>query len=463
MFAPLLLALAVAGSMDASPAMARRAPSGERVTGPALALMMSKLVVPSFSRQTKLACNVCHYAFPQLTPFGRLFKLNGYTMTGLPTINSQADTASRMNLQLSPIAPLSVMAIVSNTRTSSAVPGTRNGTSEFPQQLSFFASTQVTPKVGMFTQFTYEGQDNTFRIDNTDIRFANHTSLNAKDVIYGVTLHNNPTVQDVWNTLPAWGYPFNASGTTPGANASTLIDGTLAQSVLGLGTYALYDNLLYAEVSAYTSAPQGASAPADSTSTNTTRGLSPYWRVALQRSFGATYLMVGGFGMQANLFPSGVTGPTNRYRDLGLDAQLETKAGPGTLIGRASYVKENQVLPAFFGAASANPTNTLNTFKANISYMPSTAHVMTAGIFGTTGSADALLYPSEPVLGSASGSPSTQGATLEYSYNPWLNTRLGAQYTMYTKFNGASRSYDELNGRNAKGNNSLYLFLWLAY
>ena len=463
MFTPLLLALATAGSIDASPVMARPAPSGDRVTGPALALMLSKRMVPSFSRQTKLACNVCHYSFPQLTPFGRLFKLNGYTMTGLPTINSQHDTASRLNLELSPIAPLSVMAIISNTRTSSAVPGTSNGTSEFPQQLSFFAATQVSPRVGVFTQFTYAAQDNTFRIDNTDIRFASHTSLNAKDVIYGVTLHNNPTVQDVWNTLPAWSYPFNASGTAPGANAATLIDGTLAQSVLGLGTYALYDNLLYAEVSAYTSAPQGAHAPADSTSSNTTHGISPYWRVGLQRSFGDTYLMVGGFGMQANLFPTGVTGPTNRYRDIGLDAQLETKAGTGMLIGRASLVKENQTLPAFFGASAANPTNTLNTYKANVSYLPGTAHVFTAGIFGTTGSTDALLYPSEPVLGSATGSPSTQGATLEYSYNPWLNTRLGAQYTMYSKFNGASMSYDEPAGRNAKGNNSLYLFLWLAY
>ena len=29
--------------------------------------------IPSFSRQTGLACNVCHIAFPQLTAFGRLF------------------------------------------------------------------------------------------------------------------------------------------------------------------------------------------------------------------------------------------------------------------------------------------------------------------------------------------------------------------------------------------------------
>ncbi len=466
MLIPVLLALSVAGALDASPASLRPVPHGERVTGPALAAFAAKLVVPSFSRQTKLACNVCHYGFPQLTPFGRQFKLNGYTMTGLPTINSQADSAARIELQLSPIAPLSVMAIISNSRTATAVPGTLNGTTEFPQQLSLFASTQITPKMGIFSQFTYEAQSGTIGIDNVDLRFASHTSLNAKDVLYGVTMHNNPTVQDVWNTLPAWGYPFNASGTAPGPAAATLIDGALGQAVMGLGTYALYDNLIYAEATAYTSAPQGAAAPANASSENTTRGLSPYWRLALQHSFGSTYLMVGTFGLSSYLYPTGVTGLTNHYRDFGFDAQMEKKAGEGMLIGRASYVKENQSLPASFDPAAGTAehvANTLNAYKANLSYMPSTAHVFTAGVFGTTGSSDALLYAAEAVSGSATGSPASQGTSLEYSYNPWINMRLGAQYTVYSKFNGRAHAYDEANGRNAKDNNALYLFVWLAY
>jgi len=43
-----------------------------------------------------------------------------------------------------------------------------------------------------------------------------------------------------------------------------------------------------------------------------------------------------------------------------------------------------------------------------------------------------------------------------------LNTRLGAQYVLYSKFNGASRAYDGA-GRDASGNNTLYLFLWVAF
>jgi len=42
--------------------------------------------------------------------------------------------------------------------------------------------------------------------------------------------------------------------------------------------------------------------------------------------------------------------------------------------------------------------------------------------------------------------------------------RLGAQYVMYQKFNGASQNYDvAVNGRSAKDNNTLHLYLWLAY
>ena len=37
--------------------------------------------LPSFSRQTGLACSACHYQFLALTPFGREFKLKGYTLT----------------------------------------------------------------------------------------------------------------------------------------------------------------------------------------------------------------------------------------------------------------------------------------------------------------------------------------------------------------------------------------------
>ena len=424
--------------------------------------------VPSYSRQTRLACNVCHYGFPQLTPFGRLFKLNGYTMTGLTPITAPKDSNSRLQLQLSPVAPLSMMGVVSRTSTAASLPGTRPATTRFPQQLSLFAASAISPSIGIFSQVTYSQQSGTIGIDNTDLRFADHALIGDQDVLYGLTLHNNPTVQDAWNSTPAWGFPFVSAGVAPTPAAATVVEGALAQSVLGLGVYALFNDWIYAEVTGYVAAPQGFTLPSDSSATNTPKAVSPYWRIALQHDIsGSTYLMVGTFGLSTGIFPSGVTGLTNHYNDVAFDAQLEQQIGTGMLIGRASYIHESQTLPAYYAAippTSQNPSNTLNTYKINLSYAPSTTHNVTVGYFNTSGSSDNLLFGAAPVSGSATGSPASQGEILEYTVNPWLNVRLGAQYTAYQKFNGGTTSYDILTGgRSAKNNNTLYLYLWFAY
>ena len=257
--------------------------------------------IPSFSRQTKLACSACHYQFPQLTPFGRLFKLNGYTLTGLETIGQPADTTSE-TLKLAPIPPASAMLVTSLTHLSEALPATQNNTTSFPQQFSLFLAGQITPKVGAFTQFTYAAPDGRFGIDNVDVRYATHTPFAGRDLLFGLTVHNNPTVQDVWNTIPAWGFPFISSEVAPSPSASPIIEGTLSQQVVGLGAYSLWDNLLYTELTAYRSAPQGTAEPLDSTATNTTKGVAPYWRVALQHQYPSTYLMLGTFGLASQLF-----------------------------------------------------------------------------------------------------------------------------------------------------------------
>ena len=47
-----------------------------------LATAQPAAAVPSFARQTGQPCAACHTAFPELTPFGRRFKLDGYTLEG---------------------------------------------------------------------------------------------------------------------------------------------------------------------------------------------------------------------------------------------------------------------------------------------------------------------------------------------------------------------------------------------
>ena len=154
------------------------------------------------------------------------------------------------------------MAQASVTQIKTAEPGTQNGDVAFPQELSLFVGEAITPRIGTFIQLTYDGAEGSIGIDNADIRYANHARLGSKDLIYGVTLNNNPTVQDVWNTTPVWGFPYNASGVAPSPAAATLIDGGLEMAVAGLGAYAMYDDLLYAEFNGYRPAQQGGREPA---------------------------------------------------------------------------------------------------------------------------------------------------------------------------------------------------------
>jgi hypothetical protein len=470
MIAALAVAAALAAGIGTPRAVNPVKPHPGRTGTPAelVQLVNRARRTPSFARQMKLACNACHLVgFPQLTRFGRLFKLNGYTLSGLPQIVEQLDTLAKRSLELSPIPGLSMAAIIDVTRLSKPLPGAASTTAEYPQQLSLFFGGEIAPKLGGLAQLTYSDVTGTLGIDNTDVRFASHTTLRDRDVLFGVTLHNNPTVQDVWNTVPAWNYPFVSPALVPRPMASTMIEGGLAQSVLGLGAYALYDNLLYAEVSGYTSAPQGPRSLADSGATNTTRSVAPYWRVALQNRHGPGYVMLGAFGLSADLYPTGAGGASNHYDDVGVDAQAEREVGTGTLIVRASLIHEHEGLVASVAAlppVARNVTNTLESFRVNAAYAPNRFSSFTLGWFGTSGTSDSRLYAPAAATGSRTGSPNTEGVIGELTLSPWLNTRVGLQYVAYQRFNGASRSYDVAqNGRSAQDNNTLLLYTWFAF
>ena len=235
--------------------------------------------------------------------------------------------------------------------------------------------------------------------------------------------------------------------------------------MLGLGAYALWNNLLYAEATAYRSAPQGVAGPLDSAARGAARGAIPYWRVALQHQYASAYVMVGTYGLVGSLYPEGVAGATNRYVDVGVDVQVEHAAGASALIGRGSFVHESQRLTAATAASpptAANLDDHLDTFRASATYEPNTRYAITGGVFATSGSADALLYAPSPLTGSARARPNSAGGIGELTFNPWQNTRLAVQYVGYGRFNGGRRGYDGAS-RNAADNDALFVYLWFAF
>ena len=436
--------------------------------------------VPAFARQTGQACMACHVSFPELTPYGRMFKLSGYTI------------GSRLTH-----LPVALMVQVGDT-------GVRNNRDDQGNQVvpktdsvqlsaaSLFLAGKISDNAGGWIQWTYNnlnvndaGQTvGHSGIDNTDLRLvgrvvdADNTTVRW---LYGLTLNNNPTVQDAWNSTPAFGFPFTLPPNMISPAAATMIDGSLAQQVAGIGGYVFWNRSLYFELSGYRTADGVLSWLRAGQDIHTPGGVhrlagtNPYWRFAWNHEWGPHSLMLGTYGMRVRVYPDN-TMPftsTDRFTDIAIDAQYQYITDPHTVTLEATRIHERQDYAASFpatmagspigaGPAPANLRDTLNTTKLKVTYYFQRKYGATLAWFSTTGSADPGLYPPGSVGGSLNGRPDTRGFIPEIDYLPIPNLRLMLQYYDYRKFNGGTTNYDGA-GRSARDNNTWFLNLWFAY
>jgi hypothetical protein len=427
----------------------------------ALSLAQIARAVPSYSRQTGMPCASCHYAPPELTAFGRKFKLEGYTFTTKAQVTDEKKDHNAA-LQLLEAFPLSIVFDTSLTATKSPQPGTQNGNFQFPQDVSLFLAGAWTSHIGSFVQVTYDSQGDHFSWDNTDIRYANHDGkLFGKPITYGITLNNNPGVEDLWNSTPAWGYPFVGSNVAPGPSAGALINGGLAQDVAGVGGYTMWNEHWYLAGTIYRTEHIGGTQPNSGVGFGINiRGVAPYWRAAWQTTSGNNYLEVGTYGMHVKSTPNAITGLMDSYTDWAADFEYDRTIPQfknDVLSVRGTYIRENSALVATFAAlGAAQIGHHLNTAQANVEYHFGTRVSETAGFFDITGTSDPLLFPQASVSGSANGSPQSNGYTLNLSWWPVQNVDLAVQYTGYWRFNGAQMNYDGA-GRDASSNNTVFL------
>ncbi len=452
--------------------------------------------VPVFNRQTGQNCVACHAGgqFPDLTPYGRLFKLTGYT------IGERA-------------VPLAAMAVVSynKTKNTGSPDPAFDSRANFPkdgnvifQTASAFLAGKVTDNIGAFVQVTYNNYDAQNPVDshwqghstsdNFDLRFVDRFIHPGSDLIVGATLNNNPTVQDVWNSVPAWGY--NVVPGSSGPAAAPLLAGGLAQNVAGLAAYMYWNKTVYAELGSYRTADGFWSFMSQGFSTRRgnqgyLKGENPYWRLALTHEWGPHNVMAGTFGLDAKVYPDPLdpTGPTNNFRDVGVDAQYQFLLDPYAVTVTASYIYERakyadsvagQPHPldpdGTLGLPLTNSSDTLHMFRAKAAYVYGARYGGSLSFFNVSGSTNSalqtsafdpenpgsLLDGSQSVTGNLSGNPATRGWTAEIFWLPVQYARVGLQYTMLDKFNGSTNNYDGF-GRNARDNNTLFLYVWASY
>jgi hypothetical protein len=436
--------------------------------------------LPSFARQTGQPCATCHSAFPQLTPYGRRFKLEGYTAGGTRCGDVAAADEPSLLLQI-PIAGMTVPSFthINKPLDKADTPkGFKTNDNTFVQESSLFYGGQVYCNLGAFIQGTYERPGSSYFLDNTDIRYAGKADLGGTDLVFGVTENNNPTVQDPWNTTPAWSFPFigASDALAPTPAAGTMIEGTFGGRVAGTGVYIFANNSFYLEGAAYgTLDTQTLQAlgldPADPPSRFD--GLAPYWRAAYEADWGNYSLMVGTFGMSANVAPLGnQSAPTDQITDVGADTQFQYIDAINAVTARLTYIFEHEKLSGSQALGlSSRSSDQLQSFKLSGSYVYNGVLSLSAGYFNIWGGADALLYP-DSASPSAPGSPNSNGwvfdvAWLPFSnggpaFWPWLNARIGVSYTLYDQFDGASNNYDGAL-RNARDNDTTFVYAWVAF
>jgi hypothetical protein len=468
----------------------------------ALGVLAPAHALPLFARQTGQNCMACHAGgqFPELTPYGRLFKLTGYTI-GQRTL------------------PLSAMVVAANARVRNTAKSDDPG-QDFQENAdtilataSLFAGGKVSDNVGAFLQGTYDpyaarSDDGHFHgrmlADNMEVRYADRLVDPARDFLWGLSLNNNPSVSDPWNTAPAWMQYVPV----PSPTSSRFIDGAAPYpgyaaggNIAGLTAYGFWNRTIYAELGAYGTSRGPLSvlhAGLHDDEVTKLAGLNPYWRLAWSHDWGPHSLMIGTSGMLARIYDDPLdtsdSATLHHTRDLILDSQYQYLLDPHAVTAQLVYETSRNRYPAALanqpspfvdaGGTALAPSNTqdmTHLLRAKLTYVYQAKYGGSVGFFNLAGSTntanqtsgfspDTLSISSDPAVqapslrvgGSLNGNPATRGATLEAFWMPIQYVRLGLQYTAYSRYNGASTNYDGF-GRNASDNNSLFLYLWAAY
>jgi len=452
--------------------------------------------IPVFARQTGHNCQACHISYPELTAYGREFKLNGYTFGEAQTLPLAAAIMGEYDtLSNGKDATTGAPTCTGSTTGSSATTNANCGHAELVQYSIFYGG-RISDNFGMFGQMS----GNQFPIsnagtfsptaDNTEFRYV-HRILSADslepEAVIGLNMNNNPTMQDVWNAVPAWRFPwFPYLGAGYGPSAAPYIDNPSGgHNKVGIGAYAWIHKTWYAELNLYHSATGplsfmnwGNGGTEVGMGNDVLKGENPYFRLAYSRDWDYSSLEVGVFGFDAHTYECnpadsndynanpavpcvGSLTATNHYKDIAVDAQYQYNKGePWIFSAAGSYIHETNDLTALYQALGsvAMPNHTINEFQIKGTAYYNRQYGVTLGYSAISGTTDPMQY-APGSGGSATGNPGSNWWTLELNYLPVQDMRFSLLYQNFTKINGGSTNFDGA-GNNASGQNRLTAAIW---
>jgi len=454
--------------------------------------------IPVFARQTGHNCQACHISYPELTAYGREFKLNGYTF----------GEAQPVPLAVALMAEYAKVGDNVNHAPSANGAKVCTTCNEFSlDQWSLFYGGRITENLGVFGQASSGGFPldsgsaccNGFAADNTEVRYVRRYSsgidTNEQDSVIGLLLNNNATMQDVWHSAPAWRFPwfpYNAGNLGP--IASTFIEsggpngfGDMAgHRVVGAGAYAWVHKNWYAELTLYRApwggpfsfltygngvrdpapAPGGGPSSASYPSDNID-GWAPYYRGAYSKDWGYYSAEVGFSGIHARTFFDPYlrdSRQTQSFTDYGIDGQFQfNKNEPWIYSIAGSWIHEtNKLNPLVANNMATTSDHSLNEFNIKGTAYYDRVYGATLAYYSISGTSDPLLYQQGNPGGSATGSPNSSYWMLELNYVPIQDMRFSLNYQAFTKINGGNTNFDGL-GNNAVGQNLLQFAIWWIY
>jgi len=253
-----------------------------------------------------------------------------------------------------------------------------------------------------------------------------------------------------------------------------------------VNAYAWVDQHLYLDFGIYeTMAPGLLKLIGQTYGPGSLTGPAPYARAAYEWAWGDNNVHAGGAVFYSRYNPAVDVRATNgsfghdAYTDLFADAGYQYNGDVNVFTIDSHYDYEIQNLRGSSSTASpylssSQPNNNVQELRNTATYYFQQTYGFTLSWDKIWGKQNQLLYNTgaNDASGSIKGSPDSNAFILEADWvpfgkdaswgAPFANIKIGAQYTIYTEFNGSSTNYDGF-GRNASDNNTLYLFIWTIF
>ena len=210
---------------------------GEAVAG---AISIDAGAIALYNRQTGQPCAACHTAPPELTPFGRRFMLGGFTMSG-----------GKTGIPLSGYRRSRIHNDIEGCDRRPAGPARQQQRRDPEDQGDYRRRDHRYDRRLRGSRLRRDRRATQAR-QRRRATFRQRSRVGRHDLLYGITLNNNPGFQDPWNSTLARTWPYARSAAdADAAHVGRCSTGRWHSARSALSGYGFIDDAFYLELGGY--------------------------------------------------------------------------------------------------------------------------------------------------------------------------------------------------------------------